>query len=120
MPVILNFIFMCLMLFPQQVCAKSEPLEFTVNLVDPTMPDDGTTPRCPIAMPSVNIEGRALYFTAFHPKYHFMLLDECGEVVYEAILLEDTSLIELPFYISGTFKVILQQEQKMFTSMIKI
>lgn len=36
---ILVLIFMCVMLFPQHVCAESEGLDFTVEFVDPTNQD---------------------------------------------------------------------------------
>ena len=117
---ILFLVFMLVMLFPQHVCAESEPLDFTYGNVDPTEQGDKGTPRCPMAMPSVSIDGAVLYFTTSHPKYHLILLDENGEIVFEQMVLENTSLVELPLNLTGCFKIVLQQNQKKFLSTINI
>ena len=91
------------------VFAFSAPVEFGVGNnddPDPTLPLPG---KCPITIPSVDLNGYELTFQSMHPEYALDIVLN-GIVVYSVNVSETTTTVILPSWLCGEYELQLYPE----------
>ena len=63
------------------------------------------SPVLPPEAPEATLQGNILTFTSTHDDYTLTLLDEDGEVVYQAVVPSTVNVVVLPTTLSGEFEL---------------
>ena len=104
--------------YPQVSFAEKRNLIFTVCKINPSDVPNDTPQRTIMMMPSVAIDEYELFFSDFHPSYIIRLEDEDGYVVFEQSIPEGVLQQEIPSELKGDYRLILNQENRLFISNI--
>jgi hypothetical protein len=82
-----------------------EKLPFIIELVDPTIIGNTGKPKSPVVPPEVYIAGHTLLFSTPCDGCILRLEDEMGNEVYTTTIPENTTTLELPYYLTGEYKI---------------
>lgn len=81
-----------------------EEIPLQVSFDDPTL-GSGPIRRAPIRVPSIGINGNTLYFFTPCDGCTLFLYDEDGEIAYSIIIPENSSTINLPYFLVGEYEI---------------
>ena len=95
------------------------PIEFTVGWGNPTpiVPGNG---KGPILMPTVWQDGYSLDFQGTHDDYVLRIVDATDAVVYSAVVPSYQTLVWLPTYLVGTYRIELLTDLWLFYGVITL
>ena len=82
----------------------SNGLSLEVRRIDPSVPVRNIK-RSPVRVPSLSILDHTLYFASSCDGCTLRLVNEDGDVEYSIEIPENTSVITLPFYLSGEYEL---------------
>lgn len=86
------------------VNAQEVIIPLSCEIIDPS-PAGNKPSRGPIASPTVYLEDNTLSFAADHPEYVLYIKDEDEEVVYSTIVTSAETIVTLPTYLTGSYKI---------------
>ena len=79
-------------------------IELSVGIIDET-PIIRIPTKAPVKPMRINLENHQIELPASHPDYTFILLDEEGEVVWQAIIPAGVSMVTLPAALIGDYEL---------------
>lgn len=74
------------------------------SIIDPTK-DNGPIRRSPIRVPSIGIDDHTLYFCTSCDGCILRLFNEDGDMVINMIIPDNSSFINLPFFLTGEYEI---------------
>lgn len=86
------------------VNAQGVVIPLSYEIIDPT-PLGEKPSRSPIAPPTVYLEDNTLSFVPDHPEYVLYIKDEDEEVAYSTIVTSAETIVTLPTYLAGSYKI---------------
>lgn len=74
------------------------------SIIDPTKPE-GPIKRGPIRVPSIGIDDHTLYLNTSCDGCTLRLFNENGDMVINMIIPDNSSFINLPFFLTGEYEI---------------
>lgn len=113
----------CLLALGGAISANAQelgnPIEFTVGWGDPTPMGPGHG-KGPVLMPTVWQDGYSLDFNGTHDDYVLRIVDATDTVVYSAVVPSYQTLVWLPTYLVGTYRIELLTDLWLFYGVITL